>query len=101
MINTTITDQQVKVLDVTLFEWDKIERCYYVGLLVEEQMKQFTQNCLLLEERKPGDLAKDLDDFSGVMSKAKNVDYVINFVKNFTIFTPRGVRYFAFVLYED
>ncbi len=101
MINTTILDLQSKVVDVTLFEWDKIERCYYLGLLMEEQMKQFNQNCLLLDERRPQDLTKDLDDFSSVMLKAKNVEYKINFVKNFALFTSRGLRYFAFVLYED
>lgn len=100
-INTLIMDEQCKVLDVTMLEWDRIERQYYLGLVVEEQMKFFRQNCLLLEQRRPDDLTKDLDDFSGVMMKAKNVEYAINFIKTFALLTPRGARYYAFILYED
>jgi len=100
-INTFILDEQCRVLDVTLLEWDRIERQYYLGLVVEEQMKFFRQNCLLLEQRRPDDLTKDLDDFSSVMAKAKNVEFAINFVKTFALMTPRGLRYYAFVFYED
>jgi len=100
-INTLIMDLQSKVTDVTIFEWDKVERCYYVGLIIEEQMKQFRQNCLLLEQRRPDDLTKDLDDFSGIMCKAKDVEYSISFIRTFLMHTPRGMRYYAFVFYED
>ena len=100
-INTYITDEQCKVLDVTMLEWDRIERQYYLGMVVEEQMKFFRQNCLLLEQRRPDDLTKDLDDFSGVMAQARNVDYRINFIRTFALLTPKGARYYAFVLYED
>lgn len=100
-INTYIMDTQCKVLDVTMLEWDRIDRQYYLGLVVEEQMKFFRQNCLLLEQRRPDDLTKDLDDFSSVMSQAKNVDYKINFIRTFALMTPKGLRYYAFVFYED
>lgn len=100
-INTYIMDEQCKVLDVTLLEWDRVERQYYLGLFVEEQFKFFRQNCLLLEQRRPDDLTKDLDDFSSVMSQAKNVEYKIDFIRTFALLTPKGVRYYAFVLYED
>ncbi|MGI6549100.1 MAG: hypothetical protein ACOX4Q_03525 [Syntrophomonadales bacterium] len=100
-INTYILDEQCKVLDVTMLEWDRVERQYYLGLYVEEQLKFFRQNCLLLEQRRPDDLTKDLDDFSSVMVQAKNVDYKINFIRTFALLTPRGARYYAFVLYED
>lgn len=100
-INTYIMDEQCKVLDVTMLEWNRIERQYYLGLFVEEQMKFFRQNCLLLEQRRPDDLTKDLDDFSSVMDRATNVDYKINFIRTFALLTPKGARYYAFVLYED
>ena len=100
-INTYIMDEQCKVLDVTMLEWDRMERQYYLGLVVEEQMKFFRQNCLLLEQRRPDDLTKDLDDFSSVMAQATNVEYKINFIRTFALLTPKGARYYAFVLYED
>ncbi len=100
-INTYIMDTQCKVLDVTMLEWDRIDRQYYLGLVVEEQMKFFRQNCLLLEQRRPDDLTKDLDDFSSVMCQAKNVDYKIDFIRTFALMTPKGLRYYAFVFYED
>jgi hypothetical protein len=101
MINNYILEEKCKVLDVTMLEWDKIERQYYLGLVVEEQMKLFRQNCLLLVQRKADHLTKDLDDFSGVMSNAKNVEYLINFVRTFYVWSPQGTRYYAFVFYED
>ncbi|MGI6513257.1 MAG: hypothetical protein GX052_06875 [Syntrophomonadaceae bacterium] len=100
-INTYIMDTQCKVLDVTMLEWDRIDRQYYLGMVVEEQMKFFRQNCLLLEQRRPDDLTKDLDDFSSVMVRAKNVEYRIEFIRTFALMTPRGIRYYAFVFYED
>ena len=44
-INTYIMDTQCKVLDVTMLEWDWSTQ-YYLGMVVEEQMKFFRQNCL-------------------------------------------------------
>ena len=77
-INTYIMDTQCKVLDVTMLEWDRIDRQYYLGMVVEEQMKFFRQNCLLLEQRRPDDLTKDLDDFSSVMVRARMLNLGLN-----------------------
>lgn len=100
-INTYILDEQFKVVDMTMLEWNRLDRMYRVGLVVEEQMKFFRQNCLVLEQRDPDNLTKDLDDFSSVMGKAKNLEYEINFIRTYTLQTPHGFRYFAYVFYQD
>lgn len=100
-INDLIQDQQYMVLDVTMMAWDRMQKLYYLGLLVEEQERFFRQNCLVLENRDPENITRDLDDFSEVMSKAKNVPYEITMVRTFKISTPRGERYFAYVFYRD
>lgn len=100
-INDYIFNEQAKVLDITMLEWDRYQRHYHIGLVVEEQMKFFRQSCLVLEARDPEIMAKDLDDFSEVMSKAKNVAYEINFIRCFRIRSPRGEKYYAYVLYQD
>ncbi|MGE5415202.1 MAG: hypothetical protein ACM3UZ_00285 [Acidobacteriota bacterium] len=100
-INDFIFDQRYKLLDITMLEWDRYQRHYHIGLLVEEQLKFFRQNCLVLEARDPEIMTKDLDDFSSVMAKAKNIEYDINFIKTFRIRTPRGEKYYSYVLYQD
>lgn len=100
-INDFIFDEKNMVLDITMLEWDRMRRQYTIGLVVEEQEKPFRQNCLVLKQKKSEDLTRDLDDFSEVMGKARNVPYEIDFIRTFQIRTPGRQYYYAYVIYRD
>ncbi|MGE5397222.1 MAG: hypothetical protein ACM3MK_06750 [Chitinophagales bacterium] len=100
-INDMIFDEQYKIIDITMLEWDKMQRQYIIGLAIEEQEKFFRQNVLVLENKVLDNITKDLDDFSDVMCKAKNVPYNITLIKTFQIRSPRGDKYYAYIVYED
>ncbi|MGE5371409.1 MAG: hypothetical protein ACM3QZ_05400 [Solirubrobacterales bacterium] len=101
MVNDLIRNEQVKIVDFAMLQWNKHERMYQLVVVVEEQERFFRQNCLVLENRDPEIIVKDLDDFSAVMAAAKNVPYNIISVKMFTISPPTGRRYLCYVVYED
>ncbi|MDH7497304.1 MAG: hypothetical protein QHH05_02485 [Syntrophomonadaceae bacterium] len=100
-INVIIKEQFCRVLDVMCLDWNKTDRCFYLALLVQEEVRFVCQNCVVFEKKQMDQLGRDLDDFSAVMMSAKNVPYSINLVRVFKMSHPKGDSYLAYVLYED
>lgn len=100
-INQLIKEDIYRVLDVLYLNWDKMDRSYTLALLIQEEEKFLSQNCIVFEKKKLVELSKDLDDFSEVMSNAKNVPYQVELVRIFKVTSPRGDRFFAYVIFED
>lgn len=100
-INRLIKEELYRILDILYLDWDKMDRSFTLALFIQEEEKFFRQNCVVFEKKKLVDLSKDLDDFSEVMSNARNVPYEVQLVRIFKISLPRGDRFLAYVVFED
>lgn len=100
-INRLIKEELYRVLDILFLDWDKMDRTFTLALVIQEEEKFFRQNCVVFETKKLADLGKDLDDFSEVMSNAKNVPYQIQLIRVFKVSLPRGDLYCAYIIFED
>jgi len=100
-INQLIKEEIYRVLDILYLDWDKMDRSFTLALFIQEEEKFLRQNCVVFETKKLIDLGKDLDDFSEVMSNAKNVPYEVQLVRVFKVSLPRGDKFLAYVIFED